>query len=218
MCIILSPVHFFVINNHCWPDITPQAINLVFCYWLYVLIISCARFRVIPHSIVAWMSRKSLLETDNISESRCSYLKFCHWYIYLWHHDILSFTSTLVYIINFNHHISFYLLQTIVHLIHFLKTIVHLIHFLCHSIVLHIQIYHIWLDLYRTVIQSYCHFFKSISSLEINNLGMSLNKVWFYMYNYLSFEVGPMDSWVLFNSLSLYLMFIKVKRYNVVSE
>ena len=132
-----------------------------------------------------------------------------------WHTQLHLYSCLHYY---FNHHISFYLLQTIVHLIHFLKTIVHLIHFLCHSIVLRIQIYHIWLDLYRTVIQSYCHFFTSISSLEINNLGMSLNKVWFYMYNYLSFVVGPMDSWVLFNSLSSYLMFIKVKRYNVVSE
>ena len=29
---------------------------------LYVLVMSCTRFRVNPHSLVAWMSRKSLLE------------------------------------------------------------------------------------------------------------------------------------------------------------
>ena len=35
---------------------------------LYVLIISCMHFRVNPHSIVAWMSRNSLLETGAKSE------------------------------------------------------------------------------------------------------------------------------------------------------
>ena len=30
--------------------------------WLYVLIMSRTHFRVNPHSIVAWMSRNSLLE------------------------------------------------------------------------------------------------------------------------------------------------------------
>ena len=38
--------------------------------WLYVLIMSCTRFRVIPHSIVAWMSRNSLLEIGVKSEVR----------------------------------------------------------------------------------------------------------------------------------------------------
>ena len=37
-------------------------------YWLYVLIMSRTRFRVNPHSIVAWMSRNSLLETAAKSE------------------------------------------------------------------------------------------------------------------------------------------------------
>ena len=32
------------------------------CIWLYILIMSHTRFRVNPHSIVAWMSRSSLLE------------------------------------------------------------------------------------------------------------------------------------------------------------
>ena len=32
--------------------------------WLYVLIMSHTCFSVYPHSIVAWMSRNSLLETD----------------------------------------------------------------------------------------------------------------------------------------------------------
>ena len=32
------------------------------CIWLYVFIMSRTRFRVNPHSIVAWMSRNSLLE------------------------------------------------------------------------------------------------------------------------------------------------------------
>ena len=36
--------------------------------WLYVLIMSRTRFRVNPHSIVAWMSSNSLLETGAISE------------------------------------------------------------------------------------------------------------------------------------------------------
>ena len=35
--------------------------TLVAC-WQYVIIMSGTRFRVNPHSIVAWMSRKSLLE------------------------------------------------------------------------------------------------------------------------------------------------------------
>ena len=36
--------------------------------WLYVLVMSRMRFRVNLHSIVAWMSRNSLLETGAISE------------------------------------------------------------------------------------------------------------------------------------------------------
>ena len=36
--------------------------------WLYVFIMSCMRFRVNPHSVVAWMSRNSLLETGAKSE------------------------------------------------------------------------------------------------------------------------------------------------------
>ena len=36
--------------------------------WLYVLIMSCTRFRVNPHSIVAWMSRNSLLKIGAKSE------------------------------------------------------------------------------------------------------------------------------------------------------
>ena len=40
----------------------------VWCIWLYVLIISRPCFRVNPHSIFAWMSRNSLLETGVISE------------------------------------------------------------------------------------------------------------------------------------------------------
>ena len=38
------------------------------CNWLYVLIMSCTCFRVNLHSIFAWMSRNSLLETGAISE------------------------------------------------------------------------------------------------------------------------------------------------------
>ena len=37
-------------------------------YKLYVLIMSRTHFRVNPHSIVAWLSRNSLLETGAISE------------------------------------------------------------------------------------------------------------------------------------------------------
>ena len=37
-------------------------------YWLYVLVMSRTRFRVNPHSIVAWMSRNSLLKAGTKSE------------------------------------------------------------------------------------------------------------------------------------------------------
>ena len=40
----------------------------VWCIWLYVLIMSHIQFRVNPHSIVAWMSRNSLLQTGTLSE------------------------------------------------------------------------------------------------------------------------------------------------------
>ena len=36
--------------------------------WLYVLVMSCTRFRVNPHSIVAWMSRNFSLEKGAMSE------------------------------------------------------------------------------------------------------------------------------------------------------
>ena len=38
------------------------------CIWLYVIMMSRTHFRVYPHYIVSWMSRKSLLETGAISE------------------------------------------------------------------------------------------------------------------------------------------------------
>ena len=37
-------------------------------YWLYVLVMSRTRFRVNPHSIVAWISRNSLPEAGAKSE------------------------------------------------------------------------------------------------------------------------------------------------------
>ena len=40
----------------------------VWCIWLYVLIMSRARFRVNPHSLVAWMSRNYLLKAVAKSE------------------------------------------------------------------------------------------------------------------------------------------------------
>ena len=40
----------------------------VWCIWLYVLAMSRTRFRVNRHSIVAWMSRSSLLEAGAESE------------------------------------------------------------------------------------------------------------------------------------------------------
>ena len=46
--------------NLCSANILPK--------WLYVLIMSRTRFRVNPHSIVAWISRNSLLETGAKSE------------------------------------------------------------------------------------------------------------------------------------------------------
>ena len=33
------------------------------CVWLYVLVMLRTRFRLNPHSVVAWMSRKSLVKT-----------------------------------------------------------------------------------------------------------------------------------------------------------
>ena len=38
------------------------------CIWMSVLVMSCMHFRVIPHSIVDWMARKSLLEASAKSE------------------------------------------------------------------------------------------------------------------------------------------------------
>ena len=38
------------------------------CIWLYVLVMSRTRFRVNPHSIVAWMSRNTLLKAREKSE------------------------------------------------------------------------------------------------------------------------------------------------------
>ena len=51
VCVFLKPVYF---NN--------------LLIWLYVLIMSSTHFRVNPHSIAAWMSRNSLLETGVKSE------------------------------------------------------------------------------------------------------------------------------------------------------
>ena len=48
---------------HVNPDVSMLHVN-----WLSVLIMSHTCFRVNPHSIVAWMSRNSLLETGAISE------------------------------------------------------------------------------------------------------------------------------------------------------
>ena len=45
-----------------------QFINIHYHHGRYVLIMSHTRFRVILHSLVAWMSRNSLLKTDTISE------------------------------------------------------------------------------------------------------------------------------------------------------
>ena len=48
------------------------------CIWLYALIISSTHFRVDLHSIIALMSRNSLLEAGTILESRWSHLNFIH--------------------------------------------------------------------------------------------------------------------------------------------
>ena len=45
----------------------------VWCNWLYVLVVSRTRFRVNPHSIVAWMPKNSLLEAG---ARRRSHLNF----------------------------------------------------------------------------------------------------------------------------------------------
>ena len=52
-------------SNKCQLKAAIQAQNQ---YWLYVLVMSRTRFRVNPHSIVAWMSRNSLLEAGAKSE------------------------------------------------------------------------------------------------------------------------------------------------------
>ena len=44
-------------------------------HWLYVLVMSRTRFRVNPHSIVAWMSRNSLFKAGAKSE----WLSDCNW-------------------------------------------------------------------------------------------------------------------------------------------
>ena len=46
----------------------PRNLFLAAVIGLYVLIMSCMRFRVNPHSIVAWMSRDILLEAGAKSE------------------------------------------------------------------------------------------------------------------------------------------------------
>ena len=46
----------------------PSSVNTSFSNWLYLLIMSRTRFRVNPHSIVAWMSRNSLLKAGAKSE------------------------------------------------------------------------------------------------------------------------------------------------------
>ena len=49
-------------------EISVKPENLIELYWLYVLAMSRTRLRVNPHSIVAWMSRNSLLEAGAKSE------------------------------------------------------------------------------------------------------------------------------------------------------
>ena len=49
-----------------------------FFFLLYVIIMLPTSFRVNLHSIVAWMSRNSLLETGVVSEVRVTVTRFKH--------------------------------------------------------------------------------------------------------------------------------------------
>ena len=65
------------------------------CIWLYVLVMSHTRFRVYPHSVVAWMSSNSLLEAGVKSEV----LSDCKWtrtLKHLVHKQILNHLAKLV--------------------------------------------------------------------------------------------------------------------------
>ena len=96
------------------------------------------------------------------------------------HHDIMQPHLFCCCFINFRNDISSYFLQTIVHVIYFLQTIIHPIHFLYHS-PLHSDLAY----LVTLITSSFNLFvfstFKLIFSLEINKLGVSLEKVWFYI-------------------------------------
>ena len=61
-------------------------------HWLYVLIMSCMHFRVNPHSIVAWMSRNSLLKTGVKSEvlSDCNRTQTHNHLLHKWTLDHLA--------------------------------------------------------------------------------------------------------------------------------
>ena len=56
-----------------WAELSRKYLS-VRCIWLYVFIMSCMRFRVNSHSIVAWMWRNSLLEAGAIWS-----LSDCNW-------------------------------------------------------------------------------------------------------------------------------------------
>ena len=62
----LTKSHFFTLSNF-WAIFWASQICSYFS-WLHVIIMSRTRFRVNPHSIVAWMSRNSLLEAGTKSE------------------------------------------------------------------------------------------------------------------------------------------------------
>ena len=56
-------------NNSAWNLLRKKSLSIFTeNLWLYVLVMSRTHFRVNPHSIFAWMSRDSLLETSVISE------------------------------------------------------------------------------------------------------------------------------------------------------
>ena len=93
------------------------------------------------------------------------------------HHDIITQPHLhSCCTINFNDHISSYLFQTILHLVHFLQTIVHFIHFL-QTIVHLIHFYLLKSIVFRfnifdhthyIVIQPYCHFHLSTNRFSGN--------------------------------------------------
>ena len=63
--------------------------------WQYVLIMSDTCFRVNPHSIVAWMSRNSLLKTGRISEVKVIAVTLTSDNVPVWSKEFLDIQATM---------------------------------------------------------------------------------------------------------------------------